>query len=565
MDGGELLGLLDARRVARADDGLDHGRHGRARRRVVHAAAGGRGRRIRVGDDGDAASGRAGRVRRGSRREGGREEGGEVGAPEEVVAVDGDAAAVVLSVDAEGLGVVGEDALGVLDEPARRERERGRRGQGRCEGAALAGGWEVGGRRTCCWAGRDRRAGRRPGGRRPGRGRVLVRRGEGRPGREGHDHRRRRRRCREGVLGRGSDHRRSLAGLASGGCGCGTREVEGEGETTRMEKGRDGAWACAGGLLGRCRWRAGAAVRGLQSVQGSPGPCEERGGDSEPLTESLPRLASSLLSPTPSSLPAPLRAMNAPNGAIPLPTGLPSPSPDDLELDPEVEELWSSRALLLVRPHALAPSSPPPLWPECLSFISCHLPPPRHRRARDPQGAAAASPHLVGRGPSSTAISPHRHPLRAGRAREERLTDQLDPRARSTSPPRPSSSPSSPRTSRSPTSRNPAAAPRTDRDRDSTLKRHFRRISNHRWVRGPRSTRADSSHFVPPTSLLSPSQVLLLLILSFWVSYYLKVRRIRSIHETIIAMFSGASFLLLPGPHPRRLALGHRAPPSARS
>lgn len=148
------------------------------------------------------------------------------------------------------------------------------------------------------------------------------------------------------------------------------------------------------------------------------------------------------------------------------------------------------------RPRSLAP--PPPLWPECLSSISCHLPPPRHRRARDPQGAAAASPHLVGRGPSSTAISPHRHPLRAGRAREERLTDQLDPRARSTSPPRPSSSPSSPRTSRSPTSRNPAAAPRTDRDRDSTLKWHCRRTGNHRWVRGPRSTRADSSHFVPP-------------------------------------------------------------------
>ncbi|BGP43154.1 monovalent cation:H+ antiporter, CPA1 (nhx1), partial [Rhodotorula kratochvilovae] len=33
--------------------------------------------------------------------------------------------------------------------------------------------------------------------------------------------------------------------------------------------------------------------------------------------------------------------------------------------------------------------------------------------------------------------------------------------------------------------------------------------------------------------------VLLLLIFSFWVSYYLKVRRIRSVHETIIAMFSG--------------------------
>lgn len=34
-------------------------------------------------------------------------------------------------------------------------------------------------------------------------------------------------------------------------------------------------------------------------------------------------------------------------------------------------------------------------------------------------------------------------------------------------------------------------------------------------------------------------QVLLLLILSFWVSYYLKVRRIRSIHETIVALFAG--------------------------
>ncbi|GAA5843289.1 hypothetical protein JCM11251_007279, partial [Rhodosporidiobolus azoricus] len=33
--------------------------------------------------------------------------------------------------------------------------------------------------------------------------------------------------------------------------------------------------------------------------------------------------------------------------------------------------------------------------------------------------------------------------------------------------------------------------------------------------------------------------VLLLLILSFWVSYYLKVRRIRSVHETIVAMFAG--------------------------
>ncbi|GAA5969406.1 hypothetical protein JCM3765_000459 [Sporobolomyces pararoseus] len=33
--------------------------------------------------------------------------------------------------------------------------------------------------------------------------------------------------------------------------------------------------------------------------------------------------------------------------------------------------------------------------------------------------------------------------------------------------------------------------------------------------------------------------VLFLLVLSFWVSYYLKVRRIRSIHETLVAMFAG--------------------------
>ncbi|GAA5917341.1 hypothetical protein JCM6882_001086 [Rhodosporidiobolus microsporus] len=41
-----------------------------------------------------------------------------------------------------------------------------------------------------------------------------------------------------------------------------------------------------------------------------------------------------------------------------------------------------------------------------------------------------------------------------------------------------------------------------------------------------------------PSSSYAPS-VLLLLILSFWVSYYLKVRRIRSVHETIVAMFAG--------------------------
>jgi hypothetical protein len=35
--------------------------------------------------------------------------------------------------------------------------------------------------------------------------------------------------------------------------------------------------------------------------------------------------------------------------------------------------------------------------------------------------------------------------------------------------------------------------------------------------------------------------VLLLLILSFFMSYYLKLRRIKSIHETIVALFAGQS------------------------
>jgi len=414
----------------------------------------------------------------------------------------------------------------------------------------------VGVRRTCCWAGRDRRAGRRPGGRRPGRGRVLVRRGEGRPGREGHDHHHhRRRRCRGGVWGRGSDHRRSLAGLASGGCGCGTREVEGEGETTRMEKGRDGAWACAGGLLWRSRWRAGAAGRGLQSVQGSPGPCEERGGDSEPLTESLPRLAaSSLLSPTPSSLPAPLRAMNAPNGAIPLPTGLPSPSPDDLALDPEVEELWSSRALLLVRPHALAPSRPPlPSGPSASppSRATYHhlvtaelatrkvLPPhrrtssdvvPRRQLSRRTDTLCGLGERAKSVSPTSSTPAPGRPHRRAPRRRHPPLAPPDHPHLATPPPPR---APTATATARS---SGTAGAPATTAGSEDP--------------EAPALTPPTSSP--PPTSLLSPSQVLLLLILSFWVSYYLKVRRIRSIHETIIAMFSGASFLLLSSSSPVR-------------
>ncbi|SCZ99800.1 BZ3501_MvSof-1269-A2-R1_Chr12-2g03502 [Microbotryum saponariae] len=50
---------------------------------------------------------------------------------------------------------------------------------------------------------------------------------------------------------------------------------------------------------------------------------------------------------------------------------------------------------------------------------------------------------------------------------------------------------------------------------------------------------------VPISPPPAPAQVLLLLILSFWVSYYLKIRRIRSIHETIVAMFAGMCVGLL--------------------
>ncbi|KDE02738.1 hypothetical protein, variant [Microbotryum lychnidis-dioicae p1A1 Lamole] len=50
---------------------------------------------------------------------------------------------------------------------------------------------------------------------------------------------------------------------------------------------------------------------------------------------------------------------------------------------------------------------------------------------------------------------------------------------------------------------------------------------------------------ISPAPAPAPAQVLLLLILSFWVSYYLKIRRIRSIHETIVAMFAGMCVGLL--------------------
>lgn len=47
---------------------------------------------------------------------------------------------------------------------------------------------------------------------------------------------------------------------------------------------------------------------------------------------------------------------------------------------------------------------------------------------------------------------------------------------------------------------------------------------------------------IQPLSLLTKvldGCTVFLLILSFWVSYYLKVRRIKSIHETIVALFAG--------------------------
>lgn len=58
--------------------------------------------------------------------------------------------------------------------------------------------------------------------------------------------------------------------------------------------------------------------------------------------------------------------------------------------------------------------------------------------------------------------------------------------------------------------------------------------------------------------------VLLLLILSFWVSYYLKVRRIRSVHETIVALFAGQSSRTHTPPHARLRSLRRAARLSAR-
>lgn len=71
----------------------------------------------------------------------------------------------------------------------------------------------------------------------------------------------------------------------------------------------------------------------------------------------------------------------------------------------------------------------------------------------------------------------------------------------------------------------------------------FVQLSSRSLTNSPR----EASRKLTQTLLPSRKQVLLLLILSFWVSYYLKVRRIRSIHETIVALFSGAFTRPLPG------------------
>lgn len=59
---------------------------------------------------------------------------------------------------------------------------------------------------------------------------------------------------------------------------------------------------------------------------------------------------------------------------------------------------------------------------------------------------------------------------------------------------------------------------------------------------GGRGWRAQLTYRVLHTQYTATATVLLvllLLILSFWVSYYLKVRRIKSIHETIVALMAG--------------------------
>lgn len=60
-----------------------------------------------------------------------------------------------------------------------------------------------------------------------------------------------------------------------------------------------------------------------------------------------------------------------------------------------------------------------------------------------------------------------------------------------------------------------------------------------------------SFHVSPPTSTPAPIQdeefysswslflVCMLLILSLWTSYYLQIKRIRAIHETLVSVFAG--------------------------
>ena len=290
----------------------------------------------------------------------------------------------------------------------------------------------------------------------------------------------------------------------------------------------------------RCKARLGRARREEATVSRSRRAC----------LASLPRRSSR----RPRHRSPLLRAMNAPNGAIPLPTGLPSPSPDDLALDPEVEELWSSRALLLVRPHALAPSRPPlPSGPSASppSRATYHhlvtaelatrkvLPPhrrtssdvvPRRQLSRRTDTLCGLGERAKSVSPTSSTPAPGRPHRRAPRRRHPPLAPPDHPHLATPPPPR---APTATATARS---SGTAGAPATTAGSEDP--------------EAPALTPPTSSH--PPTSLLSPSQVLLLLILSFWVSYYLKVRRIRSIHETIIAMFSGASFLLLSSSSPVR-------------
>jgi sodium/hydrogen exchanger-like protein 6/7 len=62
----------------------------------------------------------------------------------------------------------------------------------------------------------------------------------------------------------------------------------------------------------------------------------------------------------------------------------------------------------------------------------------------------------------------------------------------------------------------------------------------------PTASASPSAHPVPPPaeqaerdSSLALFLVLLLLIFSFWTSYYLKIKKITAVHETIVGLFAG--------------------------